>query len=119
MTNQWWMQERLGIGHGRKGDLLRQGSDCGRLKRAAAECRANRGHHYVFFFLFGIIVGSFLNVCITRIPEEISVVSPGVALPPCMTPIKPYDNVPVFGWGVVAWEMPGLRAPDLTDVSAH
>jgi len=51
-----------------------------------------------FFFLLGIIVGSFLNVCITRIPEDISIVSPGSRCPRCATPIKPYDNVPVFGW---------------------
>ena len=51
-----------------------------------------------FFFLFGIVVGSFLNVCITRIPEEISIVSPGSRCPKCKTPIKPYDNVPVFAW---------------------
>jgi leader peptidase (prepilin peptidase)/N-methyltransferase len=52
----------------------------------------------VFFFLLGIIVGSFLNVCITRIPEEISIVSPGSRCPKCGTPIKAYDNVPVFAW---------------------
>ena len=52
----------------------------------------------VFFFLFGIIVGSFLNVCITRIPEEISIVTPGSRCPRCGTPIKPYDNVPLFAW---------------------
>jgi leader peptidase (prepilin peptidase)/N-methyltransferase len=51
-----------------------------------------------FFFLFGMIVGSFLNVCITRIPEDISIVSPGSRCPRCRTPIKPYDNVPVLGW---------------------
>ena len=51
-----------------------------------------------FIFLFGIVVGSFLNVCITRIPEEISIVSPGSRCPRCKTAIKPYDNVPVFGW---------------------
>jgi len=51
-----------------------------------------------FFFLFGIVVGSFLNVCITRIPEEVSIVSPGSRCPRCGTPIKPYDNVPVLGW---------------------
>jgi len=50
----------------------------------------------VFFFLLGTIVGSFLNVCITRIPEDISIVTPGSRCPRCMTPIKPYDNVPVF-----------------------
>ena len=51
-----------------------------------------------FFFVFGIIIGSFLNVCITRIPEEASIVSPGSRCPRCLTPIKPYDNVPVFAW---------------------
>ena len=51
-----------------------------------------------FFFVLGIIVGSFLNVCITRIPEEISIVSPVSRCPRCSTPIKPYDNVPVLGW---------------------
>lgn len=52
----------------------------------------------VFFFLFGIMIGSFLNVCITRIPEELSIVLPGSRCPRCSTPIKAYDNVPVFAW---------------------
>ncbi|HXY23537.1 MAG TPA: prepilin peptidase [Candidatus Acidoferrum sp.] len=52
----------------------------------------------IFFFLFGIVIGSFLNVCITRIPEEISIISPGSRCPKCGTPIKAYDNVPVFAW---------------------
>jgi leader peptidase (prepilin peptidase)/N-methyltransferase len=51
-----------------------------------------------FFFLFGIVIGSFLNVCIARIPEGVSIVSPGSKCPRCETPIKPYDNIPVFGW---------------------
>jgi len=50
------------------------------------------------FFLFGIVVGSFLNVCISRIPEGLSIVAPGSRCPRCLTPIKPYDNVPIFGW---------------------
>ena len=50
------------------------------------------------FFLFGLVIGSFLNVCITRIPEDESVVSPGSRCPRCRTPIKPYDNVPVLSW---------------------
>lgn len=37
-------------------------------------------------------------MCITRIPKEVSIVSPGSRCPRCLTPIKPYDNVPVFGW---------------------
>jgi leader peptidase (prepilin peptidase) / N-methyltransferase len=51
-----------------------------------------------FFFLFGIVIGSFLNVCISRIPEGLSVVSPASRCPRCLRPIKPYDNIPVFGW---------------------
>jgi leader peptidase (prepilin peptidase) / N-methyltransferase len=51
-----------------------------------------------FFFLFGIVIGSFLNVCISRIPEGESIVSPGSRCPRCKTPIKPYDNVPILGW---------------------
>lgn len=51
-----------------------------------------------FFFLFGIVIGSFLNVCITRIPEGLSIVAPGSRCPRCETPIKPYDNVPILGW---------------------
>ena len=50
------------------------------------------------FFLFGIMVGSFLNVCITRIPEDISIVSPRSRCPRCQAPIKPYDNIPVLSW---------------------
>ena len=52
----------------------------------------------VFIFLLGTIIGSFLNVCIVRIPEEFSIVLPGSRCPKCETPIKWYDNVPVFAW---------------------
>ncbi len=52
----------------------------------------------ILFFLFGIVIGSFLNVCITRIPEEISIISPGSRCPKCGKAIKAYDNVPVFAW---------------------
>jgi len=45
-----------------------------------------------------MVIGSFLNVCIARIPEGLSIVSPGSRCPRCLTPIKPYDNVPVLGW---------------------
>jgi leader peptidase (prepilin peptidase)/N-methyltransferase len=51
-----------------------------------------------FFALFGIVVGSFLNVCISRIPEGLSIISPGSRCPRCEKPIKPYDNIPLFGW---------------------
>ncbi len=49
-------------------------------------------------FVFGLAFGSFLNVCIHRIPREISVVLPHSACPHCHQPIKPYDNIPVLSW---------------------
>lgn len=52
----------------------------------------------LFFFLFGIVIGSFLNVCITRIPEGLSIVRPASRCPRCQTPIKPYDNIPILSW---------------------
>ncbi len=51
----------------------------------------------VFAFLFGAIAGSFLNVCIYRIPEERSVVSPGSACA-CGAPIAWYNNIPIVSW---------------------
>ena len=48
--------------------------------------------------MFGLVIGSFLNVCILRIPEDFSIVAPGSRCPRCQTPIHWYDNVPVFSW---------------------
>lgn len=52
-------------------------------------------------FLFGAVVGSFLNVCILRIPEGESVVWPGSRCGACKTPIAWYDNVPLISWLVL------------------
>jgi leader peptidase (prepilin peptidase)/N-methyltransferase len=52
----------------------------------------------IFVFLFGLIIGSFLNVCIVRIPEHKSIVMPASACPKCGTPIRPYDNIPVLSY---------------------
>lgn len=56
----------------------------------------------LIIFVFGLIVGSFLNVCILRIPIAESVVLPSSHCPSCRTPIKPYDNIPVVSWLVLA-----------------
>lgn len=53
------------------------------------------------FFLFGLVFGSFLNVCIYRMPRELSVVRPRSACPACGTPIAAYDNIPVLSWIVL------------------
>jgi leader peptidase (prepilin peptidase)/N-methyltransferase len=52
-------------------------------------------------FAFGAIVGSFLNVCIHRIPAEESVVRPRSRCPGCRSPIAWYDNVPIVSWIVL------------------
>jgi leader peptidase (prepilin peptidase)/N-methyltransferase len=48
--------------------------------------------------LFGLTIGSFLNVCIGRLPAGESVVSPGSRCPTCRTPIAWYDNIPVLSY---------------------
>ncbi|HEY0427895.1 MAG TPA: prepilin peptidase [Pyrinomonadaceae bacterium] len=53
---------------------------------------------YIFIFLLGACIGSFLNVIIHRIPNEESIVFPNSACPKCKNPIKPYDNIPVLSW---------------------
>jgi len=52
----------------------------------------------ILFFFFGLLIGSFLNVCIYRIPRHKSIVHPNSFCPNCQTPIKPYDNIPVLSY---------------------
>ncbi|HRR41930.1 MAG TPA: prepilin peptidase, partial [Syntrophales bacterium] len=52
----------------------------------------------LFIALLGAVIGSFLNVCICRIPEGRSLVAPGSACPGCGHPIRPYDNIPVLSY---------------------
>src|SRR4051794_8049563 len=51
-----------------------------------------------FAAVFGLIVGSFLNVVVWRVPRGESIVSPPSHCPRCDTPIAPRDNVPVVSW---------------------
>ncbi len=54
---------------------------------------------YIVAVAAGAVVGSFLNVCICRIPEENeSIVKPASRCPSCRSPIKPYDNIPVLSY---------------------
>jgi leader peptidase (prepilin peptidase) / N-methyltransferase len=49
-------------------------------------------------FVLGLAFGSFLNVCIYRMPRGLSVVTPRSACPGCKQPIASYDNIPVLSW---------------------
>jgi leader peptidase (prepilin peptidase) / N-methyltransferase len=49
-------------------------------------------------FVFGLLFGSFLNVCIYRLPRNLSVVAPRSACPNCKRPIAFYDNIPILSW---------------------
>jgi leader peptidase (prepilin peptidase) / N-methyltransferase len=49
-------------------------------------------------FALGLAFGSFLNVCIYRLPRDLSVVFPSSACPHCKQDIHFYDNVPVLSW---------------------
>ena len=49
-------------------------------------------------FALGLAFGSFLNVCIYRLPRDLSVVRPGSTCPKCEKPIAFYDNVPILSW---------------------
>lgn len=53
---------------------------------------------WLFAAVIGAVVGSFLNVCIRRLPLEESIVRPASHCPGCQTPIRPYDNIPIVSF---------------------
>jgi leader peptidase (prepilin peptidase) / N-methyltransferase len=55
----------------------------------------------IFIFIIGCMIGSFLNVCIVRLPLEKSIVFPGSHCVACRTPIQWYDNIPLISWLVL------------------
>jgi leader peptidase (prepilin peptidase)/N-methyltransferase len=71
-------------------------------------------------FLFGLVIGSFLNVVIGRLPAGRSLVYPGSACPSCGASIHWYDNVPVLSWlwlrarcrschAIISWRYPAVE----------
>ena len=55
----------------------------------------------VFALLVGLCVGSFLNVCIARMPEDRSVVKPRSHCPACGQGIRAIDNIPIVSWVIL------------------
>lgn len=53
---------------------------------------------YLIIFIYGLLIGSFLNVCIYRIPREESIIFPSSHCPSCETSLKVYDLVPLFSY---------------------
>jgi leader peptidase (prepilin peptidase)/N-methyltransferase len=75
----------------------------------------------VLAFVFGLLVGSFLNVCIHRWTRGLSVVRPRSACPACGHPIAWYDNIPLVSFGLlrgrcrhcggrISWRYPAIEA---------
>lgn len=75
----------------------------------------------LFVAVFGAVVGSFLNVCIRRIPLEESIVRPGSHCPACKTPLWMRDNLPLLGFVLrrgrcrhcdapISWQYPIVEA---------
>jgi len=52
-------------------------------------------------FIIGLLFGSFLNVCISRLPKHESVVHPRSRCPQCGAAIRWYDNIPLISWLVL------------------
>jgi leader peptidase (prepilin peptidase)/N-methyltransferase len=69
---------------------------------------------------FGLVIGSFLNVVIYRVPRKESIVTPPSACPSCGTQIRARDNVPVLSWlilqgkcrscgAAISWQYPAVE----------
>ena len=74
----------------------------------------------IFVFVFGLLIGSFLNAVIYRLPREISIVYPRSACPHCKKTIYWYENIPVISFlflrgrcsgcaGSISWRYPAIE----------
>jgi leader peptidase (prepilin peptidase)/N-methyltransferase len=66
---------------------------------------------YAVALMLGLVVGSFLNVVIYRLPRHESLVRPGSHCPSCGTPIRAYDNIPIVSWLILRGKCRDCRSP--------
>ena len=65
----------------------------------------------IALFVFGTIIGSFLNVCIVRMPQQASIVFPGSHCPNCNYQIRFYDNIPLVSYIMLAGRCRSCKTP--------
>jgi leader peptidase (prepilin peptidase)/N-methyltransferase len=61
--------------------------------------------------VLALLFGSFLNVCIARLPRHHSIVRPGSHCPQCEAPIRPWDNIPILSWLLLRGRCRACRRP--------
>lgn len=62
-------------------------------------------------FIFGLVIGSFLNVCVSRLPKGLSIISPRSRCPLCLAPISFFDNIPLISFLLLRGRCRGCGAP--------
>ena len=65
----------------------------------------------LFVFMVGLSVGSFLNVCIYRLPRNQSILHPASRCPNCQNPLKWYDNIPLLSYSLLKGRCRNCQAP--------
>ncbi|MEO0115388.1 MAG: prepilin peptidase [candidate division WOR-3 bacterium] len=76
-----------------------------------ASSLVNKSTLSVIVFIFGLAIGSFLNVCIHRIPRNQSLLFPASHCPKCKKPIKPFDNIPVLSYIILGGKCRNCKKP--------
>ncbi len=66
---------------------------------------------WIYVAVVGLLVGSFLNVVVYRVPRGLSVVRPRSACPSCDTPLRALDNIPIVSWIVLRARCRTCREP--------